>query len=75
MLAREKENRWKCWLEKKKRSGKYMNNTVKNTYLHAAEGSSGQQKICYRTARQNWFLDILVTNEKSVQFAGGEKAV
>ena len=83
MLVRGKENRWKCWLEKKKiagnvgqrkrkslemlvrekkRSGKYMNNTVKNTYLHAVEGSSGQQNS--RTAMQNWFLNKSVTNGK-----------
>jgi hypothetical protein len=33
MLAREQENRWKCWSEKKKRSGKYVNNSEK--YLPA----------------------------------------
>ena len=73
MLAREKENRWKCCLEKKKRSGKYMNNSEK--YLPARSRRQQWAAEDMLQNRQNWFLDILVTNEKSAQFAGGEKAV
>ena len=73
MLAREQENRWKCWSEKKKRSGKYMNNSEK--YLPARSRRQQWAAEDMLQNRQNWFLDILVTNEKSAQFVGGEKAV